>query len=87
MVLNSEHFDIYVYPETEIDKIEHLLKHVLQGKYSIKLSYGKKEKLINKELVFEDIKLEEFNECQKIGFLTRKIENEQFVAGVKLIDT
>ena len=85
LVLNSEYFDIYVYPETGIGKVEHLLGQVLLGKYSIKLGYGRKGKLVKKELAFNDNDLGEFNESQNIGFLTKKIENEQIVEGVKLI--
>ncbi|MDH5380586.1 MAG: hypothetical protein OEW75_07035 [Cyclobacteriaceae bacterium] len=84
--INSKYFDIYIYPEIEIDKIELLLRQVLLGKYSIKLGYGRKDKLVYKELVFGDKRLEEFNDSQKIGFLTTKIENEKRVEGVKLIN-
>ena len=83
--INSKYFDIYVYPETEIDKIEHLLKQILLGQYSINLGYNKNGKLKKKGIVFSDEKLREFNEDQKIGFLKKKVENEKRIEGVKFI--
>jgi hypothetical protein len=85
LVINSEHFDIYVYHETEINKIELLLRDLLLGKYFIKLGYGSRKKLVYQELVFDNKELEEFNEKNKFGFFTRKIINEKRVEGVKLI--
>jgi hypothetical protein len=85
LYINSKYFDLYIYPETELEKIELLLRQLLQGKYIIKLGYGGKEKLVLKELIFDNNDLEEFNEKNEIGFFTRKIKNEKRVDGVKLI--
>lgn len=85
LYINSKYFDLYIYPETELKKIELLLQQLLQGKYFIKLGYGSKEKLVQKELFFDNKELEEFNEKNKIGFFTRKMKNEKRVNGVKLI--
>lgn len=83
--INSKYFDIYIYPETGIEKIELLSRQILLGKYSIRLGYGSNDKLVYKELVFDKKELEEFNESQKVGFITKKVENEKRVEGIKLI--
>ncbi len=83
--INSKYFDFYIYPETEVNKIELLLRQLLQGKYFIKLGYGNKKKLVHKKLFFENIGLKEFNESKKIGFITKKIKNEKRIDGVRLM--
>ncbi|MFO7862487.1 MAG: hypothetical protein R6U85_00665 [Salinivirgaceae bacterium] len=85
LYINSKYFDLYIYPETQLEKVELILRQLLQGKYIVKLGYGSKEKLVLKELIFDNNELEEFNEKNKIGFFTRKIKNEKRVDGVKLI--
>ena len=86
LYINSMYFDFYIYPETEVEKIELILEELLQGKYLVILGYGSKERLVYKELVFENNKLQEFNEKRKIGFLTKKIKNEKRVNGVMLMN-
>ena len=85
LYINSKYFDIYIYPETETDKIEILSRQVLLGKYSIRLGYGSNGKLVYKELIFDRKELEEFNEKRKVGFFAKKIVNEKRVEGIKLI--
>ncbi len=85
LIINSEHFDIYVYHETKLDKIELLLKNLFQGKYFIKLGYGRKSKLVHQELIFNHQELHDFNEHKRIGLFPRKIESEKRIDGVKFI--
>ncbi len=86
LILNSEHFDIYVYPETKMSKIESLLKQVLLGEYTIELGYNARKKLVYTELVLDDAHLKEFNESHNLGFFKNKIVNSNKVHGMKLIN-
>ncbi|MEM9687284.1 MAG: hypothetical protein AAF934_10245 [Bacteroidota bacterium] len=85
--INSKYFDIYIYPESQTCKIKHLLEQILLGKYSIKLGYGSRDKLVHKELIFDDTELGAFNESRKIGLIKKKIENEKRIDGIKLIES
>ncbi|NQZ75250.1 MAG: hypothetical protein HRT61_03935 [Ekhidna sp.] len=86
LFINSKYFDIYIYPEINTEIIAHLLTEILSGKYSIKLRYGKKERLIGKELFFESERLQIYNESKKFRFLTKKVEKEEDLKGIKLIN-
>ena len=87
LVINSEHFDIYVYPETRFDLVNLLVGEILLGNYEIILSYGVSDKLVRKEVVFDNHELNEFNQKQKIGLFGKKVKRDEKKHGVQLIDS
>jgi len=86
LYINSKYFDIYVYPEIEMDKLELLLKQVMLGEYSIKLGYASNGKLLSKELIFTAKELEEFNESRKYGLFARQVISKKRIGGIQFVD-
>lgn len=86
-VLNSNYFDINIYPEIQFNLINLLIKEVLLGNYVITLSYGKFDKLIRKEIVFDNQELKEFNQKRKISLFVKKIRRYEKIQGIKLINS
>lgn len=83
-VINSNYFDINVYPETDLDKIKILLEDIFDGKYSLGLSYGRNGKLISKELLFDKNRINEFNQKHKMTMFNKKVKEKENIKGYKL---
>ena len=81
------YFDINIYPEIQFNLINLLIKEVLLGNYVITLSYGKFDKLIRKEIVFDNQELKEFNQMRKISLFVKKIRRYEKIQGIKLINS
>jgi hypothetical protein len=83
-IINSNYFDINVYPETDLDKIKILLEEIFDGKYFLHLSYGRNGKLIFKELIFEKNRINEFNQKHKMTMFNKKVKEKENIKGYKL---
>ncbi len=86
LVINSNYFDVNVYPETSLDKVRILLKEIISGKYSVFFSYGKKESLILKELLFDNYEIKEFNQKHKMNLFNKKTITTKTIKGYELMD-
>ena len=84
-LLNSNYFDINIYPETRLDLVNLLVGEALLGNYEIILSYGASEKLVRKEIIFDNHELNEFNQEQKIGLFSKKVKRDEKKHGIQLI--
>jgi hypothetical protein len=85
LYINSKYIDLYIYPETSVDRIEILLRELLLGNYCVKLGFANKQKLVFIELVFDDLELQEFNQKNKLTLFWRTIVNEERIRGMRLI--
>lgn len=85
LYINSKYFDIYIYPEVELNKIRLLLQEILMGRYWVVLGFGYNNKLIFQTLTFENIDLSNFNEKKDIGFLYKEARYEEKIKGIQLI--
>lgn len=84
-VINSKYFDIYIYPETSIYKIEVLISDIFLGRYFVIEKYGKKGKLVSNEFLFDRKELQVYNSSNKIAFFSRRIVLEKKIKGVNLL--